>query len=85
MAAEYLAWCPIHGESALRTLLRSVPMTGGDQRLARHALRLARTHDLHDIAAGEGRINAHLLPYTQKDADASSHQLLKALGSSACS
>ena len=52
LAAEYLAWCPVHGEAAFRTLLRSVPVGGDDQRLPRRAVRLAQDHGLHDIAAG---------------------------------
>ena len=39
LAAEYLAWCPAHGEAALRALLERLPVADND-RLALRALQV---------------------------------------------
>ena len=40
LAAEYLAWCPVHGEAGLRALLARLP-AAGDDRLALKALQVS--------------------------------------------
>ena len=41
LAAEYLAWCPVHGEAALKQLLEELPV-GQSDRLAQQALQARR-------------------------------------------
>ncbi len=43
LAAEYLAWCPVHGEAALAKLLEQLPVTQSD-RLAAQALQARAVH-----------------------------------------
>ena len=52
LAAQYLAWCPVHGRAAMRTLLERVPLTSGgllDERLAKRVLRFCSLYGLQGM------------------------------------
>lgn len=38
LAAEYLAWCPVHGESSLIRLLENLPLASSSDRMAMKAI-----------------------------------------------
>ena len=38
LAAEYLAWCPVHGRSSLIRLLEGLPLASSSERMAMKAL-----------------------------------------------
>lgn len=52
LAAAYLAWCPAHGQAALETLLRRLPLEAADAWPARKAAELAAFHGLSRVAEG---------------------------------
>lgn len=42
LAAEYLAWCPVHGLSSLTILLEGLPLTSGSERMAMKAMQASQ-------------------------------------------
>ena len=42
LAAEYLAWCPVHGRSSLIRLLEGLPLTSGSERMAIKAIQASQ-------------------------------------------
>ena len=38
LAAEYFAWCPVHGRSSLISLLEGLPLASGPERMAMKAM-----------------------------------------------
>eukprot|EP00775_Hariotina_reticulata_P010403 gene10403-10561_t len=52
LAAEYLAWCPVHGADALETLIETSPFPLQDDHAAHKALALADRHGLTSAAQG---------------------------------
>ena len=41
LAAEYLAWCPVHGRSSLVRLLDSLPLATSPERMAMKAIQVS--------------------------------------------
>ena len=44
LAAEYLAWCPVHGQSSLIRLLESLPLATSPDRMAMKAVQVSPCH-----------------------------------------
>ena len=47
LAAQYMAWCPMHGQEAMRTLLLRVPLCSAgvpDEQLAMRVLHFCRLY-----------------------------------------
>lgn len=42
LAAEYFAWCPVHGESSLIRLLEGLPLASSSDRMAMKAIQASR-------------------------------------------
>lgn len=55
LAAEYLAWCPVHGSAVLEALLDRSPFPLQDEVTALKAFALAQRHGLTGAAAGLAR------------------------------
>ena len=52
LAAEYLAWCPMHGEGALARLLEDLPLATRSDRMAMKALQASQQLVMHAILRG---------------------------------
>ena len=44
LAVEYLAWCPVHGQSSLIRLLESLPLATSSDRMATKAVQASPCH-----------------------------------------
>ena len=45
LAAEYLAWCPVHGRSSLIGLLEGLPLASTSERMAMKALQASASYN----------------------------------------
>jgi hypothetical protein len=63
LAAEYLAWCPMHGEGALARLLEDLPLATSSDRIALKALQASKSWSCMPFFGGQPVDSRHLFTH----------------------